>query len=157
MAERPGRASGSSSAGAAADARELADRLHSLAIHLLRRLRAEDRASGLSAPRLSALSVVVFRGPIVLGELAAAEQVRPPTMTRLVQALERQGLVKRRHDPGDRRVVLVEVTPRGRALFARARARRVDRLAERLAALDGAALGSLGEGAKVLAEVVRGL
>ena len=74
---------------------QVADRLHSAAIHLLRSLRREDDAVGLSAPRLSALSVVVFAGPITLGALAAAEQVRPPTMTRLVQALEAEGLVER--------------------------------------------------------------
>src|SRR5919199_1876113 len=81
--------------------RAVADRLHSAAIHLLRRLRKVDEASGLSAPRLSALSVLVFAGPRTLGELAAAEQVRPPTMTRLVRALERSGLVTREHDPDD--------------------------------------------------------
>ena len=79
----------------------LADRLHSAAIRLLRRLRAEDAASGVSAPRLSALSVLVFAGPRTLGELAAAEQVRPPTMTRLVTALEAQGLLARTGDPAD--------------------------------------------------------
>ena len=69
----------------------LADVLHSAAIHLLRKLRREDAASGLNAPRLSALSVVVFAGPVTLGELAGAEQVRPPTMTRIVDALAEQG------------------------------------------------------------------
>ena len=57
---------------------ELAGRIHSAAIHLLRRLRREDAGSGLNAPRLSALSVIVFAGEVTLGELAAAEQVRPP-------------------------------------------------------------------------------
>ncbi len=52
--------------------RELADRLHSAAIHLLRRLRREDDASGLPAPQLSALSVIVFGGPIAIGALADA-------------------------------------------------------------------------------------
>src|SRR6476661_10655355 len=79
-------------------------RLHSAAIHLLRRLRREDDASGLSAPRLSALSVVVFGGPLTLGALAAAEQVRPPTMTRIVSALEAAGLVQREPGPRDGRV-----------------------------------------------------
>jgi hypothetical protein len=70
------------------DADRVADRVHSAAIHLLRRLRREDDRWGLSAPRLSALSVLVFGGrALTLGELAAAEQVRPPTMTRLVSAL----------------------------------------------------------------------
>ena len=63
----------------------VADRLHSAAIHLLRRLRVEDEALGISAPRLSVLSVLVFAGPMRIGELAHAEQVEPPTMTRLVR------------------------------------------------------------------------
>src|SRR6266545_3718677 len=68
-------------------ARGVADRLHSAAIHLLRRLRVEDKAMGLSAPRASALSVIVFRGPVTMSALAEAEQVRPPTITRLVDGL----------------------------------------------------------------------
>src|SRR5437667_3390038 len=88
----------------------LADRLHSAAIHLLRRLRREDDASGLSAPRLSALSVVVFGGPLPIGALAAAEQVRVPTMSRVVASLESDGLVRRVLDDADRRVVRVEAT-----------------------------------------------
>src|SRR3989442_15294067 len=76
-------------------ARVIADRLHSAAIHVLRRLRVEDKAIGLSGPRASALSVIVFRGPIAMGALAEAEQVRPPTITRLVASLERVGLVRR--------------------------------------------------------------
>jgi DNA-binding MarR family transcriptional regulator len=107
----------------------LADRLHSAAIHLLRRLRRVDAEQGLSAPRLSALSVVVFGGPLTLGELAHAEQVRPPTMTRLAQALEREGLVDRRADPTDGRIVRIRATAKGRSLLARGRARRVETLA----------------------------
>src|SRR3954466_16021151 len=83
---------------------DIADRLHSAAIHLLRRLRREDDASGLPAPQLSALSVIVFGGPVTLGQVAAAEQVRPPTITRLVVALEQGGLVDREVDPVDGRV-----------------------------------------------------
>ncbi len=71
----------------AAAAEALAQRLHGAAIHLLRRLRTEDVAAGLTAPRLSALSVLVFGGPRSIGELAAAEQVRPPTISRLVQEI----------------------------------------------------------------------
>ena len=103
----------------------LADRLHTAAIHLLRRLRREDDAAGLSAPRLSALSVVVFGGPITIGALAAAEQVRAPTMSRLVAALEVQGLVRRVSDSTDHRIVRVEATARGRALLQAGRRRRV--------------------------------
>src|ERR1700750_3148546 len=96
-----------------AEAGELADRLHSAAIHLLRRLRREDDASGLPAPQLSALSVIVFGGPITLGRLAAAEQVRPPTITKLVAVLQAEGLVEREPDPVDGRVTRVKATARG--------------------------------------------
>src|SRR5437764_14845610 len=84
---------------------DLADRLHSAAIHLLRRLRREDDASGLPAPQLSALSVIVFGGPITLGALASAEQVRPPTITKLIAALEGAGLVERDVNDEDRPIV----------------------------------------------------
>src|SRR6476661_9735879 len=79
-------------------------RLHSAAIHLLRHLRKEDDASGLSAPRLSALSVVVFGGPVTLGQLARAEQVKPPTMTKIVTGLENDRLVERHPDRRDKRL-----------------------------------------------------
>lgn len=114
---------------------ELADRLHSASIHLLRRLRKEDAAGGLTGPRLSALSVVVLAGPVSMGALAAAEQVSPPTMTRLVSGLEAEGLVVRGPDPDDGRVVLVRSTPAGRDLLTRGRARRVAALAADLAVL----------------------
>ncbi|HJR64115.1 MAG TPA: MarR family transcriptional regulator [Gemmatimonadaceae bacterium] len=117
-------------------AERIADRLHSAAIHLLRRLRKEDTRTGLSAPRLSALSVVVFGGPLTLGALAAAEQVRPPTMTRLVDALERLGLVTRRPDPEDGRQILIEATPKGKAVMMAGRARRVASLARAVARLE---------------------
>src|ERR1700729_2528314 len=87
------------------NSQNIADQLHSAAIHLLRRLRKEDEGGGLNAPRLSALSVIVFGGPMTLGDLAAAEQVRPPTMTRIVQALETQMLITRQRDPADGRSV----------------------------------------------------
>src|SRR5687768_15743428 len=94
-----------------------ADRLHSAAIHLLRRLRREDTATGLAPARLSALSVLVFGGPMNLTSLAAAEQVRPPTMTRVVQALEAEGLVRREADAVDRRGARLVATARGRRIL----------------------------------------
>jgi len=117
---------------------QLADQLHSAAIHLLRRLRREDTASGLSAPRLSALSVIVFAGgPITLGQLAAAEQVRPPTMTRLVNALEADGLVVRERDPADGRITYLRASAKGQALLRAGRTRRVAALARQLGGLSG--------------------
>jgi DNA-binding MarR family transcriptional regulator len=121
----------------------VADRLHSAAIHLLRRLRKQDVASGLSAPRLSALSVVVFGGPLTLGELAAAEQVRPPTMTRIVRALEAKGLVVRASDAKDRRLVRLRATPLGVRTMQQGRARRIALLAGWLESLSPSELATL--------------
>lgn len=140
---------------AADDPHTVADRLHSAAIHLLRRLRREDDASGLSAPRLSALSVIVFAGPITLGALAAAEQVRPPTMTRVVQSLERDGLVTREPVADDARAVLIRATSRGIRLLSEGRTRRVKRLASDLAALQATELHLLARAAVLLERVTR--
>src|SRR5215207_1154582 len=118
-------------------AERTADRLHSAAIHLLRRLRREDAETGLSAPRLSALSVLVFGGPLTLGELAKAEQVRPPTMTRLVSVLEADGLVTREPDASDGRLTRIRATANGRTLLLKGRARRVAVLTAELRALSG--------------------
>lgn len=133
---------------------ELADRLHSVAIHLLRRVRREDAASGLPAPRLSALSVVVFGGPLTLTELAAAEQVRPPTMTRIVAALEADGLVRREPDTADRRIVRVRATARGARVLEEGRRRRVQALAGALEALSSADRALLARAAAMLEELV---
>jgi DNA-binding MarR family transcriptional regulator len=113
----------------------VADRLHSAAIHLLRLVRREDETSGLTAPRLSALSVVVFAGPMTLRDLAAAEGVTPPTMTRLVDGLEGDGLVVRRDDPTDGRAIRIRATAKGTKLLMNARAQRVAALTARVAAL----------------------
>ena len=138
------------------DATAVADRLHSAAIRLLRSLRREDARTGLTAPRLSALSVVVFGGPLTLGELAAAEQVRPPTMTRLVAALEAQGLVARDPDPTDGRVVRVRATAKGQRLLAAGRARRVATLATRVDALAPAERDTLARAAEIVEAMLRG-
>lgn len=136
------------------DAERTADRLHSAAIHLLRRLRREDAKTGLSAPRLSALSVVVFGGPITLGELAAAEQVRPPTMTRLVSALEEEGLVTREPDTQDGRLTRIRATAKGRTLLMRGRARRVAALTAEVRALDDADRHALEQAVAILEGVI---
>src|SRR5438309_5688376 len=90
--------------------RQTADRLHSAAIHLLRRVRRTDALTGLPAAQLSALSVLMG-GPRTLGEMAAAEQVRPPTMSKLVTEMEGAGLVRRSGDADDARIVRLEMTP----------------------------------------------
>jgi len=134
---------------------DVATRLHSAAIHILRRLRVADQATGLSGPRLSALSVIVIRGPISLGDLARAEQVRPPTMSRLVTGLERAGLVESARDPVDRRVQRIRVTPRGQALFNAGRARRVRRLARELDRLTAEEFAILAEALPSIERVAR--
>jgi DNA-binding MarR family transcriptional regulator len=111
---------------------ELADALHSAAIHLLRRLRLEDEKTGLSPARLSALSVVVFGGPMRISDLARAEQVKPPTITPIVAALERDGLITREIDQRDARAAILRATPKGARLMAEGRARRVAALAAEL-------------------------
>jgi len=126
----------------------VAESLHRGALLLLRDLRLADAESGLGPARLSALSVLVFGGPRSLGELAAAEQVTPPTMTRVVQGLEAQGLVARRPDPADGRRVVLRATPRGRRSMLAARERRLKRLRAKLARLSKRDLGLLSRAAE---------
>ena len=130
--------------------REVADRLHSAAIHLLRRVRKVDEESGLSAARLSALSVLVFGGPRTLGGLARAEQVSAPTMSKLVDALEREGLVTREADERDGRAVLVTPTVEGERILVEGRRRRIDELAGLFAELRPEELATLGEAAAIV-------
>ena len=133
---------------------ELADQLHSAAIHLLRKLRREDAASGLNAPRLSALSVVVFGGPVTLGDLATAEQVRPPTMTRIVDALAEQGLVVKKRNAQDARSTLIHATPAGKKLLMQGRERRVRALAAQIEALGSEDRAVLERSAEILRRVI---
>ncbi len=122
------------------DTASVANRLHSAAIHLLRRARRVDTESQVPAPQLSALSVIVYAGPITLGALAAAEQVRPPTMTRLVAAMEGAALVRREPDGEDRRVVRISATARGRRILEAGRDRRIAAIAADLTQLSAADL-----------------
>jgi DNA-binding MarR family transcriptional regulator len=133
---------------------ETADKLHAAAIHLLRRLRVRDRESGIGPAQLSALSVLVFGGPRSLGELADAELVRPPTMSRIVAGLERAGLVKREATEDGRRVRLL-ATAKGTKILWEGRKRRVASLASALALLGEAERGRLSELAELLGEIVR--
>src|SRR3954462_9857416 len=114
---------------------EAADRFHSAAIHALRHVRREDPATGLTAARLSALSVLVFGGPRTLGELAAAEQVRPATMTRIAQSLGEDGYARREGDPSGRRIARLSATAKGRKVMQQGRERRVEKLSLLLARL----------------------
>src|SRR6266851_2255839 len=133
----------------------VADRLHSTAIHLLRRVRKQDAATGEGPARLSALSVLVFGGPMTLGQLAAAEQVKPPTMSRIVTGLEESRLVERLTDAKDARRVRIRATPSGERLLHEGRRRRIEYLARHLGGLTRQELATLDEAVKLLEGVLR--
>jgi len=136
---------------------ETADRLHSAAIHLLRRLRVRDRESGVGPAQLSALSVLVLGGgPRSLGELAEAEQVRPPTMSRIVSGLVRAGLVRRGRTEDGRRVRLT-ATAKGTRILQEGRQRRVESLAHAVSSLSDEDRERLGAIIEVLEKVIRSL
>ena len=119
---------------AATDA-SLAAGLRMVVMRLARRLR--QQADGDVTPsQLSALSTVERLGPVTLGELAAAEQVQPPSMTKIVGGLEQHGFVIREADERDRRVARVRISDEGRRFVARSRTRRNAYLAERLRGFD---------------------
>jgi DNA-binding MarR family transcriptional regulator len=132
------------------DVLAIADRLHSAAIHLLRRVRQQDTATGEGPARLSALSVLVFGGPKTLGELAAAEQVKPPTMSRMVAGLARSRLVKITADPQDARRMRIRATNKGVRLLKKGRQLRIASLASHLDALAPAEREKLDQAMEIL-------
>jgi DNA-binding MarR family transcriptional regulator len=138
----------------AATPRDVADRLHSAAIHLLRRVRSTDVQTGVTPAQLSALSVLMS-GPKSLGELAAAEQVKPPTITRLARELERLGLVKREGDIADARVARLRSTAKGSAILRRGRELRIGELERRLRALRARELRTLDDAAVIIDRITR--
>jgi DNA-binding MarR family transcriptional regulator len=135
-------------------AERTAERLHSIALHLLRGLRRQDDALGVGPARLSALSVLLS-GPKTISELAGAEQVRLPTMTRIVSGLEALGLARRVPHPTDRRSVHVEMTEAGTETIGRGRTLRVERLERSLRALDDTELARIEAALDVLERVTR--
>jgi DNA-binding MarR family transcriptional regulator len=138
-----------------ADAVELASRLRLGVTRLARKLRQEAEA-GLTPSLLSALASVERGGRLTVGELCAAEQVQPPTMTRFVAALVEAGLVRREQDPGDRRVAWLSVTSEGAKLLGRARRRKEVFLVRRLRGLDPEELEVLERAAPILERLVGG-
>jgi DNA-binding MarR family transcriptional regulator len=120
-----------------------ADRLHSAAIHLLRRVRKQDVDVGIGPAQLSALSVLVFAGPKTLGELATAEQVKPPTMSRVIAALARSRLIEITRDPQDARRMRIRATIKGNGLLQQARLRRITYLASQVGKLAANELAEL--------------
>src|SRR5919197_3745274 len=134
--------------------REVADRLHSAAIHLLRRVRRSDPLTGVSAAQLSALSVLMG-GPRTLGEMAAAEQVRPPTMSTLVAEMERLRLVRRSSDPADARIVRLEMTAKGRRVLAKGREMRIADIERRVRRLRPEQVASVREAVSIIESMLR--
>jgi DNA-binding MarR family transcriptional regulator len=131
------------------DRAQLAGRLRLVVTRLNRRLRQQGE-TGMGASAYSALATISHRGPVSLGELAALEGVKPPSITTTVATLEGQGLVARVADTADRRVTRVTVTPRGRLRLLRSRTRKTAYLAARLEALDDRQLQVLEEAASIL-------
>jgi len=134
--------------------RETADRLHSAAIHLLRRVRRSDPLTGVPAAQLSALSVLMG-GPRSLGEMAAAEQVRPPTMSTLVVDMERAGLVRRSSDPSDARIVRLEMTAKGRRVLAKGREMRIADIERRIKRLDPREIATVADAVAIVERMLR--
>ena len=131
--------------------REAADQMHSAAIHLLRRVRGSDAsAMGISPARASALSVLVFGGPRSLTELAAAEQVTSATMSKLVTAMEAEGLLRRYPDVNDARSIRIEATAKARRILERGRSRRLELLERLLRDATGAEIDAVCIAAEVL-------
>ena len=128
----------------------LSDRLHSAASHLLRRVRKQDVATGEGPARLSALSVLVFGGAKTLGELAAAEQVKPPTMSRIAAGLARSRLVTITADAHDGRRMQIRATAKGTRLLQKGRQLRIAYLASHLGSLTAEELVKVGEGVDIL-------
>lgn len=155
MAKKPESRNRQSAFGSDPEVLSVADRLHSTTIHLLRRVRKQDVASGEGPARLSALSVLVFGGPKTLGELAAAEQVKPPTMSRIVAGLARSKLVEITADPEDARRMRIRPTPSGVQLLQQGRQRRIADLAAQLRRLTPEELRKVAESTEILARLLR--
>jgi len=132
---------------------QAADRLHSAAIHLLRSLRREDARLGVGPAGLSVLSVLVFGGPKTIGELATIEQVKAPTMSRIVSTLERWGMVERLASTEDRRRSVVHPTSTGRIVMKRGRANRVVELTSRIERLQEPEVALLTRAAELIERV----
>jgi DNA-binding MarR family transcriptional regulator len=132
------------------DSLEVADKLHSAAIRLLRAVRVADDETGLSAPKLSALSVLTFGGPQSLTSLARAEQVTAATMSKLVSDLEAEGFAAKRTDAADRRGLRIEATAKGKAILQEGRKRRLALLQKRLLKLSAADRAKLAEAASLM-------
>ncbi len=134
---------------------ELAARLASLSTVLQRHLSRADAGDGLTRARLSALGLLVMGGPRTLGDLAAAEHVRPPTMTRLVHAMEADGLVARASNPDDGRSIVIRATAHGEEQLELGRRRQIAPLAAAISDLDQRERAALEDAADLLGRLLR--
>jgi DNA-binding MarR family transcriptional regulator len=134
---------------------ELAASLVSIGAQIGRQLGHAADGDGLTRARLSALGRLVFGGPSTLGQLAAHEGVRPPTMTRLVQSMEAAGLVGRTRHPSDGRSILLSATPAGEALLASGQASRLAPLALAIDGLGREERTELGSASEVIDRFLR--
>jgi len=129
--------------------------MHSAAIHLLRRVReVDEKAMGISPARASALSVLVFGGARSLTELAAAERVTTATMSKLVTAMEAEGLARRYPDVNDARAIRIEATAKGRRILERGRERRLELFEQLLADASDADIAAVHRAASVVERAI---
>jgi DNA-binding MarR family transcriptional regulator len=133
---------------------EVGRTLHSNAIHLLRHVRTEDSTMGIGPAQASALSVIVFGGPLTLSKLAEAEQVKPPTMSRVVEALVKEGLVRRETNKDDRRSIMISPTDKGTKILHEGRNRREIRLIKLLSKLGADEIRCLGKASRILSRIL---
>ncbi len=134
---------------------EMAARLQANSMRLLRLARRDEQTGDLSGPALSALRFVALAGPVSLRELAAAEQVRPPTMTRLVDRMVGENLVTRETDAEDRRMIRIAATDKGRRLIEQSRPQSGDGLAARLHRLAESERRAIARAVELLERVTR--
>jgi DNA-binding MarR family transcriptional regulator len=132
---------------------DLPTRLRLVVTRLARRLRQRTEAT-LSPTQAAVLATIERHAPLTLGELAEAERVQPPTITAAVDRLENQGLVQRRREAVDRRVVKVQITTAGRDLLDEARTRKSAYLEQRLASLSARDRATLERAASILERVL---
>jgi DNA-binding MarR family transcriptional regulator len=128
--------------------------MHSASIHLLRRVAREDAAVGVSPARLSALSVLVFGGVRTVSELAGMERVKVPTMSRLVAAMEEEGLVRRERHGTDARAFVIHATPKGRRVLDRGRELRLSLLERLLGSASAQELETVRQAAEIVDRLV---
>lgn len=129
---------------------ELASALRLSLLRAARRLRAQRVNTAATLSQLSALATVCKSGPLSAGEIAAIERVQPPSMTKILAALEQSGWIERSSHPEDRRQSIIAITPAGRDLLAAETRARDEWLAKRLVDFSADDLRKLGEAVEVL-------